>query len=137
MGNGQSKEAREKCDEIQQSLPDKIDLYEGWSDLESDAEIISLYYGKRGRFDFCGYWYVPNDNDKLIEPIQYENGEESEIIIVYKRESINGMKLSEEDEIMLKDKVEALWCSKAKDTNDKTEAIVISLFEARDIIFSE
>ena len=88
-------------------IKEKIDCYEGWSELPDNAYLIDLYYGPRKGFQYCGINFCPNE--PIIGKFIDEDNNDAEIKIVFKKKSIYGYKISKKDQEVIKNNIQKLW----------------------------
>ncbi len=130
-----SKEACDAFSKIEQQLKinEKLSFWEGWSELPEDSHFISLYYGPRKGFEFQGYFYIPPNKSDFIKDVQLDNGEYSDILVCFLRNSVENLELDKKDIDLLKNKVGDLWKSQNPDSADS--GVYFSLYESRTILF--
>lgn len=112
---------------------DNADFYEDFTELPSDHFIVDLYYGPRKGFEFTGLFKTPDP--PIISKFRYEDGGQGTITLCSKVKSIQGMIVSNEDERLLKQRIEELW--QAKHPSEDESGTFIDVYSAREILFPE
>jgi len=92
---------------MQTNLSERIECYEGWSELPDNAYLIDIYYGPRGRVNVGGIYWTPDE--PIIEKFKYEDGTDGEIKLCFKKNSIHGFKITKENKEVIKKHVVELW----------------------------
>lgn len=110
-----------------------LTFWQDWSTLPENSYFISLYYGPRGGFRFDGYIYIPPNKSDFIKKFMDYNKQSSEILICFLQKSIKGLILSDDNILLLKDKIDNLW--KYKKPQAKDEGIYLSLYESRNVLY--
>lgn len=132
-----AEEAHNKFIEVQKlNINKRLTFWEDWSNLPENSEFISLYYGPNKGFTFERYYKTRSPASDYIEAFNYNDGSTGEILICFLKNSINGMILTEDDQLILRNRIEALW-QQSPNRQPNDTAICISLYEARTIIFPD
>lgn len=132
-----SPEAKNKFSEVKTEMQSNsksiLDFYENWSDLPEDSYLIDIYYGSRGGFEHNGIFKTSKPH--IIEKFEYENGEEGEITICFRSNSVMGFKITKHDKDLLRNNISALWKSEKSNVTEDESARIISLYDAKSCLF--
>ncbi|GIC75605.1 phospholipase D family protein [Moritella sp. F3] len=124
-----SKEACEKADELAKSYGSTPEFYEDWDELPDGADLISVGLGPKNGFDIDGIYFTP------LKPQAYEfktaDGSVSSIKICTKESDFMGIKITAEDQRLLKNNKDVVLNHKNYRTN---EAFLIPLTDWVDAV---
>ncbi len=89
------------------NLFERIDCYDDLSELPNNAYLIDIYYGPRGGVKVYGIYWTPEE--PIIEKFKYKNGSTGKIKYCFKKNSIEGYKITKECKEVIKKHVSELW----------------------------
>ncbi len=132
-----SPEAMDKFSEVKKKMQSSsssiLDFYEDGSELPENSHLIDIYYGPKGGFKYDGIFQTPINH--LIEKFEYEDGEEGEIIICFRSDSVMGYKISKKDKELLRSKISDLWESEYFWRCEDDRSGCLSLYDAKSCLF--